>query len=33
MIAPELTRKEFKKFWNELVEEIEKEDKKIQSKE
>jgi len=33
MIAPELTREEFKKLWNELVEEIEKEDKKIQSKE
>jgi len=28
MIAPELTRQEFKKLWNELIEEIEKEDKK-----
>jgi len=27
LIAPELTRKEFKKLWNELVEEIEREDK------
>jgi len=28
MIAPDLTRQEFKKLWDELVEEIEKEDKK-----
>lgn len=28
-IAPELTREEFKKLWNELVKEIEKEDKKL----
>ena len=28
IIAPNLTRQEFKKLWNELLEEIEQEDKK-----
>jgi len=32
LIAPELSREEFKKLWDELVEEIKKEDKKIQNK-